>query len=103
MQAVIEVIRGPLTGFRTQLDPGDDVLVGRLPECDLAIPEDPTISRSHCRLVADTSRLILTNLSPNGTQLNGQWVSEAELKEGDEVQIGQATAGSASRSSETTK
>ena len=89
MQAAINVLQGPLAGLKMQVQSGEDILVGRLPDCDLAIMEDQTVSRRHCRLTVDASQLILTNLSPNGTLLNGTWVNEANLKDGDEIKLGQ--------------
>ncbi|NOX54014.1 MAG: FHA domain-containing protein [Planctomycetes bacterium] len=91
VRATIEVIEGPRRGTRFELRPGQEVLVGRLPDCDVPLVEDPSISRRHFRLWFDGLLLRLINLSSNGTQVNGRYVSEVELADGDEIRIGANT------------
>jgi adenylate cyclase len=47
------------------------------------------MSRHHTEIMADESKFILTDLgSTNGTFVNGKRVAEAELKDGDTIEIG---------------
>jgi hypothetical protein len=64
----------PVTGA-VELGRGKDTLT-RL--------KDLTVSRTHCRLELEDSRVVLTNTSPSGTLVNDSPVTEQELR-GDEV------------------
>src|SRR5688572_30476764 len=73
--------------FRHPLRPGDTV-VGRAPICDLPIDE-PSISRRHVRFRVHGDHCVLTDLGGrNGTFVNGEQVTEAEVKAGDAVVLG---------------
>lgn len=73
--------------FRHPLRPGDTV-VGRAPVCDLPI-DDPSISRRHVRFRVHGDHCLLTDLGGrNGTFLNGEQVTEAEVKPGDALVLG---------------
>ena len=64
------------------------VLVGRSADCDIRI-DGADVSRMHVAIVARAGRHFLEDLgSSNGTQLNGRPVRNAELHNGDIVQIG---------------
>jgi len=65
------------------------VSIGRLPECDVALP-DPNVSRRHAEVRRHGSDFILVDLgSTNGTKVNGTWVSgERKLNDGDEINFG---------------
>jgi adenylate cyclase len=72
---------------RHPLRPGDTV-VGRAPICDLAIDE-PSISRRHVRFRVHGDHCVLTDLGGrNGTFVNGEQVTEAEVKAGDAIVLG---------------
>jgi DNA-binding winged helix-turn-helix (wHTH) protein len=70
---------------------GGENLVGRGPECILAIPSG-LVSRHHARIAVDGERVTLRDLgSKNGTLLGGRRVEgEVPLADGDEVRIGPA-------------
>ncbi len=58
------------------------VRVGRADDCDWCIPH-PSISSHHCTLVFSQGALrVQDNGSTNGTQLDGQPVSDAEVSPG---------------------
>ncbi len=64
------------------------VVVGRDASADLTL-EDPQVSKRHCEIRLTGDRLIVRDLgSTNGTFVNGMQVSNAELKAGDVVGIG---------------
>lgn len=69
----------------------DVVTVGRLPECDVVLP-DPGASRRHAEIRRDGERFEIVDLgSTNGTMVNGRYVRVAELRDGDRVTIGGTT------------
>jgi predicted component of type VI protein secretion system len=66
----------------------DVTVIGRREDADFRIPLTD-VSRKHCRLVKDGNYLLIEDLgSANGTYLNGQRVTDAELSPGDTLQIG---------------
>src|SRR5688500_5680356 len=72
---------------RHTLVPGDTI-VGRAAVADLAI-DDPSISRRHARFRVHGDHCRLTDLGGrNGTFVNGEAVTEAELHAGDSVVLG---------------
>ena len=65
------------------------VVIGRLPECDIALP-DPNVSRRHSEVRRRGNEFVVLDLgSTNGTKVNGTWVTgERRLNEGDEIHLG---------------
>lgn len=62
--------------------------VGRKPHNDLAL-NDQAISSEHCEFVNERGWLVVRDLSSaNGTFVNGRRISEARLRNGDEVKVG---------------
>ncbi|MFP5255604.1 MAG: FHA domain-containing protein [Acidimicrobiia bacterium] len=84
---MLVVTRGPNTGSRFALD-APVTTAGRHPDSTIFL-DDITVSRRHAeiRQVGDTYRVVDVG-SLNGTYLNRERVEEAELTDGDEVQIG---------------
>ena len=67
----------------------DSLIVGRDPQCDVSEQNDPLMSRRHAAFSADSKHAIVRDLgSRNGILVNGTKVSEAQLRNGDVVQIG---------------
>ena len=67
----------------------DSLIVGRDPACDISEHNDPLMSRRHAAFSADSQHAIVRDLgSRNGILVNGTKVSEAQLRNGDVVQIG---------------
>jgi len=85
--AVLVVKRGPQAGSRFSLDTAVTT-AGRHPESDIFL-DDITVSRRHAEIERrdDTYRVRDVG-SLNGTYLNRERIEEAELANGDEVQIG---------------
>lgn len=81
------VVSGMLLGL--QLDLGDrPIIIGRSSDCALAIPH-PSVSRQHCRLWREQDRYLIEDLgSTNRTYLNGKVITRAELRDGDQISIG---------------
>jgi adenylate cyclase len=72
---------------RRTLPPGDTI-AGRAPGCDLVI-DDASVSRRHARFSVTDSACTVTDLeSRNGTYVNGNIVSAAQLADGDRLVLG---------------
>ena len=82
-------INGPLKG-QIQEFGGDQVTVGRHPDCDVVFPKDLTlISRRHAKIKRDGNRFSLVDESTNGTFVNGKPVNEVRLRSGDVITVGE--------------
>ncbi|GAB3502775.1 FHA domain-containing protein [Amycolatopsis cihanbeyliensis] len=84
---LLEVVRGPRTGARFSLPPGVTV-IGRGPDSDIQL-DDTTVSRRHVEFRRTGDRVVLHDAgSLNGTYLNREPVTQAELADGDEIWAG---------------
>jgi pSer/pThr/pTyr-binding forkhead associated (FHA) protein len=64
-------------------------VIGRSRSCDLVLRDD-SVSRRHLMLTVDGDHVLVTDLgSTNGTLLNGRWITEAEARPGDVLQLGE--------------
>ena len=65
----------------------DIVMVGRAPSNHIVI-NHPTVSAQHAALLRTGDSYSLKDLnSTNGTQINGDFVTDAELKDGDTIRF----------------
>lgn len=86
---LLEMTQGCLAGQTFAVPTGAEFVVGRLPECQLALPQDPTVSRQHFRIDYRPPTCRLIHLSQTSeTFVNGQVAHEAMLKPGDEIAFG---------------
>src|SRR5215510_9336126 len=89
MQVNLRVLAGPYKGRLFTFSQPDTFLIGRTNESHLCLPDDRFFSRHHCLLEINPPRCFLRDLgSTNGTFVNGKRVSEAFLKDGDQIQGG---------------
>lgn len=66
------------------------MVVGRDEAADIRVDE-PLVSRAHARLERRAGRYVVLDLSStNFTRVNGEVVSERELRDGDEVRFARA-------------
>ncbi|HBE71114.1 MAG TPA: hypothetical protein DDW52_23450 [Planctomycetaceae bacterium] len=73
-------IEEPVLGLIFDVPHSSSMTLGRSPEADFCIANDPTLSRIHCRFEASGSAIYLCNLSKtNGTRVNGQRVDRTQL------------------------
>src|SRR5262249_7875226 len=81
---------GPSQGQYFSFDQQDTFVVGRSPLAHLKLPRtDKFLSRVHFQIEVDPPSCRLTNTSStNGTFVNGQQVSVADLKDGDIILAG---------------
>jgi hypothetical protein len=85
--ALLVVSHGPNMGARFLLD-RDLIVAGRHPDSDIFL-DDVTVSRSHAEFRRSGATFALVDTgSLNGTYVNRERVPAAELRNGDEVQIG---------------
>jgi pSer/pThr/pTyr-binding forkhead associated (FHA) protein len=81
-------IQGPDLGKEFVLS-GRDIAIGRAPGNDVII-NDPSVSRTHCRLLIDQGRYVATDQrSGNGTFVNGRKIERADLSSGSTIKVGQ--------------
>ena len=70
----------------------DIVMIGRAPSNQIVI-DHPTVSAQHAVLLRVHDSYSLKDLdSSNGTQINGDFVTDAELKVRDRIQFGSVIA-----------
>ena len=85
-RGVLIVKRGPNAGSKFFLD-ADVTHIGRHPESDIFL-DDITVSRRHTEIRRDGGFTLHDVGSLNGTYVNRERVEGAELRSGDEIQIG---------------
>ena len=84
---ILVVDDGPKSGSRYALD-SEIVTAGRHPESEIFL-DDVTVSRRHVEISNSDGTYRAKDVgSLNGTYINKQLVEEAELVDGDELQIG---------------
>jgi hypothetical protein len=67
---------------------GAHLLIGRSSACQIVLGDD-TVSRRHAELRFEDGRWLLRDLdSSNGTYVNGRFVTEAEVRAGDVIDLG---------------
>jgi pSer/pThr/pTyr-binding forkhead associated (FHA) protein len=62
--------------------------IGRGEDCEIML-EGETVSRRHCSITQWGAVFILQDSSRNGTFVNGQRVSQAQLRDNDQIRVGQ--------------
>jgi hypothetical protein len=78
-------------GRTIQLEPGT-YRIGRDPSCEIALPDEHTVSRNHAELRVSEKTIQVRDLgSTNGTRVNGQtFVGDSFLVGGDLISVGEA-------------
>ena len=88
MPARLVVISGPDQGQTFPLEEGQKVVIGRLDTAHARL-SDPFTSRAHCCLEEYHGTFRLSDSgSRSGTFVNGQQISQCELKPGDVIRLG---------------
>jgi len=86
--AKLVVLSEGMTGLAFELKP-DRTTVGRLDDNTVHIPE-ASVSSHHCEIVGRGGEVVVKDLnSTNGTFINGQQITEAVLKPGQILRLGQ--------------
>lgn len=87
--AILTVVEGPDQGFKFRIKPAAATHLGRETDNDVVL-DDPATSRHHAEIVFRDGGYVLTDLrSANGTFVNDRSTTEAPLKDGDLIRLGQ--------------
>ncbi len=90
--AWIVALNGPYTGREFRLQKVTDI--GREPNHNDVVIEDPTLSRQHARIRYEKGAFVIYDLaSVNGVFVNGQRVQRRVLTHGDRIKLGQLMFG----------
>jgi hypothetical protein len=85
---VLRFISGKYQGGEFPVGPEKQILVGRSSDLDMVLVED-MVSRKHARIGMVGDEIWIEDLgSTNGTFVNGEKITRAQLKQGDRVLIG---------------
>lgn len=85
---LLVALSGELAGAEWRLD-ADELVIGRTDDNAIAIDHD-SISRHHARLVRDNGAWKVVDLgSSNGIRINDEYFSEATLRKGDHLELGE--------------
>lgn len=91
MQVTIDHLTGSRRGRKDSFE-RESVLIGRGGQNDVSLDPflDPTVSTQHAEIRFEHEGFVLYDMgSLNGTYLNGTGIRRAELKDGDEISLGQ--------------
>jgi hypothetical protein len=84
----LRFLAGRYRGGTVPLEEGRELLIGRLREAGLVLPEELT-SRRHARIVWEAATPVVEDLgSTNGTFVNGERVRRRRLVPGDRILVG---------------
>jgi hypothetical protein len=84
----VRVIRGADRGVEREVGAGERLFIGR-EAVDGLLLSDPSVGRNHVVIEVAADRAQVHDLrSRHGTRLNGEPVAAAELRDGDELQLG---------------
>jgi len=88
MQAYLRVVAGPDAGRTIELSEGGRLTIGRGDKSDTHL-KDLGVERLHCEVMWEAGKIQLVDLdSVGGTMVDGQKITETELKNGQEFQVG---------------
>jgi hypothetical protein len=86
----LTVVRGLGKHPPYEVSLADRLVIGRSPDCDVALTEDKEVSRRHCELTLEGSHIRIADLgSRNGTMVNGVPISGTyQLQTDDHITLG---------------
>jgi ABC transport system ATP-binding/permease protein len=84
----LSFIDGPCGGRAGLTITKQRTTLGRGEECDVIL-DGETVSRQHCEIVRWGTVFVVEDSSRNGTYVNGQRANRAQLRDGDQIRIGQ--------------
>ena len=86
----IEVMTGPHQGLKIQFGK-PSVFIGRGPENDIVLANDPRVSRQHAEIKLHGQEFVVVNLSlKNLVLLNGQKIQSETLSAGSVITVGES-------------
>jgi pSer/pThr/pTyr-binding forkhead associated (FHA) protein len=88
---ILETPAGAEPSFIFRILPGNQKTIGRAAGADFIV-DAGMVSRAHCRVAATSVEVEVVDLgSTNGTYVNGQRVTRALLRHGDQLGIGRVS------------
>jgi hypothetical protein len=91
MKFHLEIVAGPRSGSKYPLE-ADALTIGRNPSASVSFPEDNFLSGTHCAFQVTSGGVVLTDHnSTNGTFVNGQRITQSNLRPGDVITAGSIT------------
>jgi Nif-specific regulatory protein len=88
--AYLTILSGSKAGTNFLVDPSVRTLIGRGTDCHIAI-SDPLLSRVHASLAFEQDGWVVRDTSSrNGTQVNGQKITEAAIDDTHTIQLGKS-------------
>ncbi len=88
---ILETPAGAEPSFIFRMLPGNQKTIGRAAGADFIV-DAGMVSRAHCRLSATSVEVEVVDLdSTNGTYVNGQRITRALLRHGDQLDIGRVS------------
>jgi pSer/pThr/pTyr-binding forkhead associated (FHA) protein len=91
-QVIIEIPQSQGTARKAWLRPGQSLSIGRTDDADFIVPHDEFLSGAHFELACDFNACRLRSLSTkSGTYVNGQRVTEVNVRDRDEIVAGKTT------------
>jgi pSer/pThr/pTyr-binding forkhead associated (FHA) protein len=94
MELTLVVRSGDEAGKRIPVPSGGPRLVGRQAPADVRVADDPMLSNQHFSVLCDGDVCLLKDLGSRfGTEVNGRRVTEAALRDGDEIRAGRTVFG----------
>lgn len=89
MKFEVEIVKGPHIGQKLSFSKAS-VTIGRGPENDIVLSEDPRVSRQHAEIKLRGNEFVLVNLSQkNFVMVNGQSIQSEVLTNESVIQIGE--------------
>jgi len=89
MTITLTVTRGPKLGRIIELREPCGLIIGRAPDAQIRITDDPYVSRRHAYLEISPPRCRLQDLSStNPPHVNGEAVAACEITDGDVIEVG---------------
>jgi pSer/pThr/pTyr-binding forkhead associated (FHA) protein len=89
MRLYLRVTEGPEHGREAMIEAGESLIVGRASEAGMFLGGDAELSRLHFSIIPHEGTFAVKDLnSANGTELNGEEIQWAPLKDGDRILAG---------------
>jgi pSer/pThr/pTyr-binding forkhead associated (FHA) protein len=89
MSHQVRIVSGPRAGTTILVSEQHPVFIGRDDACEVAIPEDNTLSRTHAEVIYESGEWYLRNKSQHGTLMGGEvFQDKRQIAEGTEFQVG---------------
>src|SRR5262249_59712856 len=89
MLGLLQVTHGPDKGRTFSLPRGQKLMIGRGPQAQAGLT-DPQVSRFHCQIqVQGDKGLLYDSGSAAGTWVNGERITQHELRPGDVISVGE--------------